>query len=237
MRYARQRLIPGYENLDELLKDKHVAVIGSGGLGGLCSYMLVGAGLLSITVADDDVIEDSNLHRQVLFNFEDLGKKKNLCCERELKKLDPRVEVRTFDRVTEDNFADFSKEADLVLDLTDNIATRQLCSRMCAKLKIDMIHGSIAASNAMMCAFKFSDPISTSKYGCYACLAGTDAKPAFRGITGPWAGAMSCNVAALAMDYFAGEDVFGRVWLYDLKGRSVRTLKLKRDENCPCCCQ
>ncbi len=235
MRYARQRLLQGYEDLDELLKDKRIAVIGSGGLGGLCTYMLVGAGLLSVTVADDDVVEDSNLHRQVMFNSEDIGKSKNLCCARELRKLDPRVKVRTFGRVDEGNFEDFAKDADLVMDLADNIATRLLASRMCARLKKDLIHCSIAASNAMLCAFKFSDEESTRQFGCYACLAGQDAKPAFRGITGPWAGAMSCNAAALAMDYFAGCNIFGRVWLYDLKNRTVRSMKLKRDKSCSCC--
>lgn len=235
MRYARQRLIPDYESLDGLLKDKRVAVIGTGGLGGLCSYMLVGAGLLNITIADDDVIEDSNLHRQVLFCEDDIGARKAECAARELKKLDPRVQVRIFGRVSEDNFADFCGDADLVMDLSDNVATRLLASKMCARLRRDFIHCSVAASNGMLAAFRFSDPASTRKYGCYACLAGEDAQPAFKGITGPYAGAMSCNAAMLAMDYFAGQDVFGKVWLYDMKNRRVRTLKLARDPGCRCC--
>lgn len=235
MRYARQRLIPDYEGLDGLLENKKVAVIGTGGLGGLCSYMLVGSGVLDITIADDDVIEDSNLHRQVLFCEDDLGKSKAECAARELKKLDSRVKVRIFGRVNEENFADFCEGADLVMDLSDNVATRLLASKMCAKLRKDFIHCSVAASNGMLAAFKFSDPVSTLKYGCYACLAGEDAQPAFKGITGPYAGAMSCNAAMLAMDYFAGKDVFGKVWLFDMKNRSVRTMRLARDPNCRCC--
>lgn len=76
MRYERQRLIAQFKDLDECLSTKRIAVIGSGGLGGLCIYMLAGAGVLNFTVADDDVIEDSNLHRQILFNEQDLGLKK-----------------------------------------------------------------------------------------------------------------------------------------------------------------
>ncbi|MCI6797380.1 MAG: HesA/MoeB/ThiF family protein [Succinatimonas sp.] len=235
MRYARQRLIPGFENLDEILKTKRVAVIGSGGIGGLCLYMLTGAGLLHLTVADDDTIEDSNLHRQVLFCQEDLGKSKSECCKRELEKLDGRVEVRCFGRVTSENFEDFSKNADLVMDLSDNVATRQLASAMCFKFKKDLIHCSVAASSGMLCAFRFSDPEYTKRFGCYACFAGADAKPAFRGITGPWAGTMACAAASLAMDHFAGKDIFGKLWLYDLETRNIRTLNLKRDVHCTVC--
>lgn len=235
MRYARQRLIPDYENLDELLKNKRVAIIGTGGLGGLCAYMLVGAGVLHLTLADDDVIEDSNLHRQVLFCAEDLGKSKAACARRELLKLNPDAQVRIFGRVTEENFEEFSADADLVMDLSDNVATRLLASKMCAKYQKDFIHCSVAASNGMLAAFRFSDPISTLKYGCYACLAGENAQPAFKGITGPYAGTMSCNAACLAMDYFALKDIFGKVWLYDMRQRTTRSMKLCRDPSCRIC--
>ncbi len=235
MRYERQRLIAQYRDLDESLSSKKIAVIGSGGIGGLCIYLLAGAGVMHFTVADDDVIEDSNLHRQILFSEEDLGLKKSACCRRELLKLDRRIEVRCFGRVDEDNFADFALDCDLVMDLSDNIQTRLLASRMCHKLKKDLIHASVAASMGMLCAFRFSDEASTRQYGCYQCFAGHDAKPEFKGITGPWAGSMACNAAALAMDYFAKEDIFGYLWLYDLKIRTVRKIRLKRDEHCKCC--
>lgn len=235
MRYARQRLIKEFEHLDEILAQKHVAVVGTGGLGGLCCRMLTGAGLLHLTIADDDVIEDSNLHRQVLFSEADIGASKSACAKRELERLDSRVQVRTFGRVSEDNFADFAQGADLVMDLSDNVATRLLINRMCARSRTDFIHCSVAASEGMLAAFKFSDRKSAARHGCYACLAGADAAPVFRGITGPYAGAMSCAAATLALRYFAGEDVFGRVWLYDLKNQKIRSFALHRDPQCPDC--
>ncbi len=235
MRYERQRLIPQYKGLDELLSGKKIAVIGSGGLGGLCIYMLAGAGVMHFNVADDDVIEDSNLHRQILFCEEDIGLKKSACCRRELLKLDKRIDVSCFGRVTQDNFKAFVADCDLVMDLSDNIATRLLASRMCFKLKKDLIHASVAESLGMLCAFKFSDSESTKSFGCYQCFAGSDAKPEFKGITGPWAGAMACNAAALAMDYFANMDIFGTLFLYDQKNRSIKKIRLRRDEHCKCC--
>lgn len=235
MRYERQRLIAQFKDLDECLSTKRIAVIGSGGLGGLCIYMLAGAGVLNFTVADDDVIEDSNLHRQILFNEQDLGLKKSECCRRELLKLDKRIDVRCFGRVNADNFEEFADKSDLVMDLSDNIATRVLASNMCCRLKKDLIHASVAESTGMLCAFRFSDQKSTEQFGCYQCFAGSDPRPQFRGITGPWAGAMACNAAALTMDYFAGEDIFGTLWLYDQKKRSIQKIRLRRDPHCKCC--
>ncbi len=236
MRYERPRLLEGYDKLDGILAQKSVAILGAGGLGGLCAYLLAGAGLKSLTVADDDTVEDSNLHRQVMFCADDIGKIKSLCLKREIGKLDPEVQVRAFtDRVDEANFADFAKGADLVMDLTDNVRTRLLASRMCLELKKDFVHASVAAGTGMFCAFCFSDPAFVREHGCYECMAGAQAKPAFRGITGPYAETISAEAAQLAMECFMGTAPWGELFVHDMERRTIRRFKLKRDPACPEC--
>ncbi|MDD6318794.1 MAG: HesA/MoeB/ThiF family protein [Succinatimonas hippei] len=236
MRYERPRLLEGYDRLDGILEKKHVAVIGAGGLGGLCTYLLAAAGLKNITIADDDTVEDSNLHRQVMFNYDDIGRVKAECLKREILKLDPSVNVRVFEkRVVEENFADFVNGADLVMDLTDNVATRLLSSKMCLKLHKDFIHASVAAGEGIYCAFRFSDPEFVKEHGCYACFAGADAKPQFRGITGPYAEQISAEAAQLAMECFIGKPVWGQLWVHDMEKRVIRHFRLIRDKGCAVC--
>ncbi len=236
MRYERPRLLEGYDKLDGILENKRAAVLGAGGLGGLCAYLLAGAGLKHLTVADDDTVEDSNLHRQVMFSAEDIGKCKAECLRREIEKLDPSVEVRAFtDRVTKENFADFAEGADLVLDLTDNVATRLLASSMCLALRKDFVHASVAAGTGMFCAFRFSDRKFVEEHGCYSCMAGAQAKPAFRGITGPYAETISAEAAQLAMECFMGSARWGTLFVHDMERRVIRSFTLKRDPGCREC--
>lgn len=236
MRYERPRLLEGYDKLDGILAQKSAAILGAGGLGGLCAYLLAGAGLKSLTVADDDTVEDSNLHRQVMFCAEDIGKAKALCLKREIEKLDPEARVRAFTRrVDEDNFADFAKGADLVMDLADNVQTRLMASRMCLALRKDFVHASVAAGCGMYCAFRFSDPGFVREHGCYECMAGAQARPAFRGITGPYAETISAEAAQLAMECFMGSAPWGELFVHDMQRRTIRRFSLRRDPSCPEC--
>ncbi|MGN0908041.1 MAG: HesA/MoeB/ThiF family protein [Succinivibrio sp.] len=236
MRYERPRMLEGYDRLDGILEHKRAAILGAGGLGGLCAYLLAGAGLKHITVADNDVVEDSNLHRQVMFCEGDIGKGKAQCLKREIGKLDPSVEVRAFgQRVGEENFADFAGGADLVMDLADNVETRLLSSRMCLALGKDFVHASVAAGTGMFCAFRFSDREFVREHGCYECLAGAQARPAFRGITGPYAETISAEAAQLAMECFMGTAQWGTLWVHDMDRRTIRSFRLRRDPSCPAC--
>lgn len=235
MRYERQRLIKGYEHLDEFLSGVQLSIAGCGGIGGLCSYLLAGAGVLHLKLADGDVVEDSNLHRQILYGTGDIGKRKVECAKRCLEELNPGIRVQCFGRIDEHNFGDFAGGSTLVLDLTDNVETRLLLNRMCVKYRKDFIHGSVAASRGMLCAYRFSSPEFIRRCGCYECMAGADAKPAFAGITGPWANGMACMAASLAMRLLSGEDYDGQVHLFDLKTFRNTAFTLQRDPQCRCC--
>ena len=237
-RYKRQQLIPDYRDIDNKLKNNRIAIVGCGGLGGLCSYLLVGAGALNLNIADGDTVDISNLHRQILYREKDFGEKKVNCCERELKALDSRADIKTFkEKITEDNFGIFSKDCRLVLDLSDNIETRLLLNALCLKNGIDLIHASVTAETALLAYFKFSDKDFVKQFGCYECLAGEDAQSVPKGITGPYAAAASSFAANLTMQVFADnlQDKLGKLYLFNLHSFSIKKYSLNKSPFCKCC--
>ena len=237
-RYTRQQIIQGYQDIDKKLGQQRIAIVGCGGLGGLCSYLLVGAGALNINIADYDHIDESNLHRQILYREKDIGESKVNCCKHELKKLDRRANVNTFNnKITQENFLDFTKNCRLVLDLSDNMETRLSINRLCYKHKIDLIHASVTGENALLSYFKFSDPDFISKYGCYEGLAGENATIKPNGITGPYASAVSAFAANLTMQVVSDiiQDKLGKIYLFDLKKFTIKSFSLKKSLQCKCC--
>lgn len=235
-RYLRQAMLDEFANKQDILANKKVAIAGLGGLGGLCSYLLVGAGVLKINIADSDVIELSNIHRQILFNQQNIGVSKLDCAIRELKALDDRVQINSFAYIDENNFTQFSQDCDLVLDLTDNIETRRKLSKLCCQHAIDFVHTSVAAFNGIMIAFPYSDRDFIRKYGCYECLVGDTPKIKPQGITGPSAAMMASACAQLVLLLLTGNyKEAGKVYLYDLKNFSIKQAKLSPNENCPVC--
>ena len=237
-RYARQQMIPEYQELDKRLEQNRIAIVGSGGLGGLCSYLLVGAGALNINIADYDTIDETNLHRQILYREKDVGEKKINCCKRELVELDKRANINTFaEKITKANFQKFTEGCRLVLDLSDNIETRLSLNSLCFANRIDLIHASVTAETALLAYFKFSDSKFIDEYGCYECLAGENATTAKKGITGPFASAVSAFVANLTMQVFTDRitEKLGKIYLFDLNRFSIKSFSLKKSPLCKCC--
>lgn len=235
-RYSRQCMLPEFADKQELLANKRVAIAGLGGLGGLCSYLLVGAGILKLNIADSDVVELSNIHRQILFNQHNVGTSKLDCTISELKSLDERVQINSFAYVDEFNFNEFSQDCDLVLDLTDNLESRRKLSRLCCQNAIDLVHTSVAAFNGIMMALPYSNMEFLQKYGCYECMVGQDQSLSTQGITGPAAAMMASACAQLVLLLLTDNyQEVGTVYLYDLKNFNIKRARLSPDENCPVC--
>ena len=238
MRYERQRSIEAYQHLDEILGEQRLGIVGAGGLGGLCAYLLLGAGAIKLTIADCDRVDVSNLHRQVLYSEADLGKSKVLCAKTRLLSLNHQAQITAFEeRINAANFKDFAKDCRLILDLSDNVETRLLINRLCLENRLDYVHASVGAHQALMAYFKFSDEDFIRKYGCYECLCGNDAAPLKKGIPGPFAATVSAFAANLVMQSFTNElqDKLGFLYLFDLKDFSIKKLKLSRSLKCSCC--
>lgn len=154
-RYRRQITLGGFGTEGQArLLDAHVAVIGAGGLGSPALLYLAGAGVGRVTVIDDDVVDLSNLHRQVIHTTDAVGESKAESARREMLELNPTIEVELFPgRLTTDNAVDVLGGADVVLDGTDNFATRHVASAACAQLRIPHVWASILGFEAQLSVF------------------------------------------------------------------------------------
>ncbi len=145
IRYQRQISYPGFgEEGQKKLKCSHVVVAGIGGLGSPASINLACAGVGHITIVDCDLVELSNLNRQILYWDEDIGKKKVISAARKLAKLNPSIEVTpVFNTIAEDNVKGIIEGADAVIDGMDNLETRFIINAACVSEGIPFIHGAV----------------------------------------------------------------------------------------------
>lgn len=235
-RYKRLLMLDEYQDKLETLSKVTVAIAGVGGLGGLCSYLLVGSSVLNINLADGDVVDLSNIHRQILFNEDDVGSSKLDVAVRELKLLDHRVKIKKCSLVDEKSFDDFIEGASLVIDLTDSFQSRQLISKLALQKNIDFIHASVSGYKGFMSAFLYSQADFVKEHGCYQCLSGALPVSKEQGITGPSATMISSACAQLALQILTGDyRNAGKLFAFDLKNFNVQHFTLTRDPKCSVC--
>lgn len=146
-RYNRQIMIPeiGEEGQQKIRKAK-VLLIGAGGLGSPIATYLTGAGIGKLGIVDDDVVDVTNLHRQVLYSEEQTGLKKAECAKQKLQKLNGEVEIEAYPyRLTAGNAEELIRDYDIVVDGMDNFATRYIVSDVCQRLHKPFVYGAIRA--------------------------------------------------------------------------------------------
>ncbi len=244
-RLSRQELLPGYELSGTVLAAKRVGVIGAGGLGGLCAYLLAGAGVGELRLADGDVVSLSNLHRQVLYDMDSLGKSKVQCAAARIKALNPEVKTISYGELKAQDVPSFAQGLDLLLLLTDNLQSRVELSAAAMALRLDTLISCVSGFEGMQLAAFYSRPDFVADYGCYRCLCassinedGRVQEPLVQGILGPAAAQMASATAQTALQILCGQyppELYGKVSLYDLKRQQVRQLKLRRNPGCPEC--
>lgn len=156
-RYGRQVSLKEIGEAGQLkLKNANVLVIGCGGLGCPAITYLAAAGIGRITVVDNDVVNLSNLHRQTLYNTDDLGEKKVFLAGRRVQKNNPLVEIECLDtRFSEENAAELLETHDAVLDCTDNFSTRQLLGEKTREHRVPLVFASVLNYEAQVTVFNF----------------------------------------------------------------------------------
>jgi molybdopterin/thiamine biosynthesis adenylyltransferase/rhodanese-related sulfurtransferase len=238
-RYSRHLLIPevGEEGQRKLL-DAKVLLVGAGGLGSPAALYLAAAGVGTIGVVDDDVVDDSNLQRQVLHTTDRVGELKVESARTAIEALNPDVNVVAHvTRLDKSNVLDIFAQYDIILDGTDNFAARYLINDACVLLNRPNAHGSI---------FRFEGQATTFVAGkgpCYRCLFPTPPPPelapscAEAGVLGLLPGTIgiiqATEVAKLILGI--GEPLIGRLLTYDALSMEFRELQLSRDPYCPMC--
>lgn len=242
-RYSRHLRIPeiGVAGQQALLASK-VLLIGAGGLGSPAGLYLAAAGVGTIGIIDDDVVDASNLQRQILHRTHDIGSLKVESARRTIEALNPDVSVRMYsERLTEENVRDIFAGYDLIVDGSDSFETRYLVNDATVALRIPQVHGSIFRFDGQVTSF---DP-RRDESPCYRCLFPEAPPPelapncAVAGVLGVLPGVIGTIQATEAIKLLLGigEPLVGRLLMYDALGMTFRTLKVRKDENCPACSQ
>jgi len=238
-RYSRHIILPevGGKGQKKLLESK-VLIIGAGGLGSPAAYYLGAAGIGKIGIIDADVVELSNLQRQIIHGTQDLGKPKTESAKETINKLNSDVKVITYtERLTSKNIMEIIKDYDVILDGCDNFPTRYLVNDACVIARKVNVHGSIFRFEGQATVFKpFDGP-------CYRCLYPKPPPPGEvpscqeAGVLGVLPGIIGViqAIEAIKIILGIGEPLIGRLLMYDALEMEFRELKIRRDPACPLC--
>ena len=236
-RYARHIVLPQVGGLGQRrLKETRVAVIGAGGIGSAVIPALAGAGVARLTIIDDDVVETGNLHRQPLFRERDAGHPKAELAMQFVKRLNHNVDVRSVqERIGADNAGQLLAGHDLVIDGSDNFATRLAVSDACVALGVPLLSAAAVQFQGQVGLFR-GQP-------CYRCFVGDafDAEDcdncAELGVLGALTATVGSFAALLAINTIVGvgEEAAGKLHLFDGERLSWRTILIPADRGCSAC--
>ena len=239
LRYSRHLLIPDIDLVgQQRIINAKILCVGAGGLGSPTIMYLAAAGVGTIGIIDFDKVEINNLQRQIIHTQADLGKSKAHSAQEKVKALNSSIEVNVYDfRLNEVNILEIFKDYDLIIDCTDNFATRYLINDAAALLGKPYIWGSI---------YRFDGQASIfwSKEGpCYRCINPTPPPPgsvpscAEGGVLGVLCGTIGSiqSNEAIKLITGIGQPLLGRLMIYDALAGSYQEIEVKKNPNCPIC--
>jgi len=239
VRYHRHLLLPEVGEAGQMkLLDAKVLLLGAGGLGSPAALYLAAAGVGTIGIIDMDVVDASNLQRQILHNLDRVGMRKVDSARITLEAINPDVKVKTYDtRLGADNILDIIDGYDVIVDGTDNFPTRYLVNDAALVKRIPVVHGSIFRFEGQITVFNpYVGP-------CYRCmipepppaeLAPSCAEAGVLGVLPGIVGSIQA-VEAIKLLLELGDPLVGRLLTYDALDQSFRTFKVRRDPSCPAC--
>jgi len=239
LRYSRHLIMPevGMEG-QQKLKAAKVLCIGAGGLGSPLSLYLTAAGVGTLGIVDFDVVDYTNLQRQIIHTTNDVGRKKLDSAAEKLKAINPFINLRTFEtKLTSANALDLFREFDIIADGTDNFPTRYLVNDACVLTGKPNVYGSIFRFEGQASVF------ATEEGPCYRCLYPEPPPPglvpscAEGGVLGILPGLVGVIQATETIKLILGQgdSLVGRLLLVDALGMKFRELKLRKNPDCPAC--
>ena len=240
LRYSRHILLPkiGYEGQEKLTKS-HALIVGAGGLGSPVALYLAASGVGKLTICDFDTVDLTNLQRQIIHTTQSVGINKAVSAQQTIYEINPEVIVQTIQqKSTEAEFKALAETADVVIDCSDNFATRYALNRVCFQLKKPLVSGAAIGFEGQISVFDFRHEASP----CYHCLfpdtgEESDLRCATNGVFAPLVGMTGTAQAAetLKLMMGIGESLQGRLLLLDALSMEWRTIKLSRDPTCLVC--
>ncbi len=240
LRYSRHILLPkiGYEGQEKLTRS-HALIVGAGGLGSPVALYLAASGVGKLTICDFDYVDLTNLQRQIIHTTQSVGINKAVSAQQTIYEINPEVVVQTIQqKSSEAEFKVLAESADVVIDCSDNFATRYALNRVCLQLKKPLVSGAAIGFEGQISVFDFRHETSP----CYHCLfpdtgEDTDLRCATNGVFAPLVGIIGATQAAEALKLIMniGESLQGRLLLLDALSMEWRAIKLSKDPACIVC--
>jgi molybdopterin/thiamine biosynthesis adenylyltransferase len=240
LRYSRHILLDevGIEGQERVLGARAL-IIGAGGLGSPAALYLAASGVGCITLVDDDEVDLTNLQRQVMHTTARVGQPKVESGREALRQINPDIEVIAVrERVAGERLRELVADHDVVLDCSDNFATRQAVNRACVAAGVPLVAGAVIRFDGQLSVFDVRDPASP----CYACLFPEDSRfedvaCSSMGVFAPLVGVIGAVQAAEALKLLAGcgQPLVGRLLMLDGRYMEWTELRVGRDPGCPAC--
>ncbi len=240
LRYSRHLLLDGFdEGTQERLLGARALVVGAGGLGSPALLYLASSGVGHLTVADADAVDLTNLQRQVVHRVDRVGCNKAQSAAATLAAINPEVTVEALaERLEGGRLAELVARADVVLDCSDNFATRHAVNAACVRARVPLVSGAAVRYDGQVAVFDLRRPGAA----CYHCLFPADAREADErcatmGVFAPLVGVIGTMQAMEALKLLAGlgETLAGRLLLFDARGARWHEVRLTPDPNCAVC--
>ncbi len=239
LRYNRQIMLPEIDiEGQQKLMHSHVMVIGLGGLGSPLSMYLATSGIGHLSLIDFDVVDLSNLQRQIIHDTESIGELKVESAKQRLHALNPEIKISTHsEKFTADKLEPLLEKVDVIVDCSDNFETRYALNDLACKKKIPLVSGAAIGMEGQISVFDFRKPDSP----CYRCIYPEDNEVAAascseNGVLGPVVGIIASLQALEVIKLLIGigENLCGKLMIFDGMNSEWRTLHIKQDSHCQC---
>lgn len=240
LRYSRHILLPQIEYAgQEKLTQSNALIVGAGGLGSPVALYLAASGVGQLTICDYDEVDLTNLQRQIIHTTQSVGINKAVSAQEALYEINPEVDVKTIkQKSTEEQMTALVETADVVIDCSDNFATRYALNRICYAEKKPLVSGAAVRFEGQITVFDFRHADTP----CYHCLFpenddNQEQRCAENGVFSPLVGMIGTAQAAEALKCLMniGETLEGRLLMLDALSAEWRTIKFAKDASCPVC--
>ena len=242
LRYSRHILLDeiGIEG-QQRIHDSHVLIVGAGGLGSACAPYLVAAGVGRLSIMDHDLVELTNLQRQILHTTNSIGKPKVASAKAMLNQLNPLVEIIPIqEKATLETFKNKITDIDIVVDCTDNFKTRHLINKLCVSHKKPLVSGAAIQWDGQVSVYNLQD----NHAACYACIfpeeeAFEEIACSTMGVFSPLVGLIGSLQAAQVLQLItqSGDPLINQLFMWDARHSSMTKIKLKKEPHCKVCSQ